>query len=165
MQWMQGFYLLLISLNCPSVLRKVTVSHLGLNPDSVSWQFSDLSSLPQFPQNTTLYLIGLSRGLNTLINKTFLKQHMVYNKYVTRGLPWWLSGKESACQCRRHSFFHLQVGKIPQKKKWQPTPVFLPGKSHGQRSLWAIVHGVAKESDMTWRLNNNKKMYITLSYY
>ena len=27
------------------------------------------------------------------------------------------------------------MGKIPRRKKWQPTPVFLPGKSHGQRSL------------------------------
>ena len=50
------------------------------------------------------------------------------------GLPWWLSGKESACQCRRHEF-NPWVGKIPWRKNWQPTPVFLPGKSHGQRSL------------------------------
>ena len=49
------------------------------------------------------------------------------------GLPKWLSGKESACQCRRH--FDPWVGKIPWRRKWQPTPVFLPGKSHGQRSL------------------------------
>ena len=31
--------------------------------------------------------------------------------------------------------FHLWVGKIPWRKAWQPTPVFLPGESHGQRSL------------------------------
>jgi len=36
------------------------------------------------------------------------------------------------------------IGKIPQKRKWQPTPVFLPGKSHGQRSLVAAVHGLQK---------------------
>ena len=45
----------------------------------------------------------------------------------------WLSGKESAHQCRRHRL-DPWVRKIPWKK-WQPTPVFLPGKSHGQRSL------------------------------
>ena len=50
------------------------------------------------------------------------------------GLPWWPSGKESTCQCRRHEF-DLWVGKIPWRKKWQPTPVFLPDKCHGQRSL------------------------------
>ena len=44
------------------------------------------------------------------------------------------SGKESACQCRRH-VFNPWVGKIPWKRKWQSTPVSLPGKSHEQRSL------------------------------
>ena len=38
--------------------------------------------------------------------------------------------------------------KIPWRGAWQPTPVFLPGESHGQRSLVAAVHKVA-ESDMT----------------
>ena len=50
------------------------------------------------------------------------------------GLPWWLSGKQPACQCWRHGL-DSWVGKIPWRRKWQPTPVFLPGKSHGQRSL------------------------------
>ena len=40
--------------------------------------------------------------------------------------------------------FDPWVGKIPWRKKWQPTPVFLPGKSHGQRSLVGTVHGVAR---------------------
>ena len=45
--------------------------------------------------------------------------------------------KESSCQCRscRRHGFNLCVEKIPWKRKWQPTPVFLPGKPHGQRSL------------------------------
>ena len=51
-----------------------------------------------------------------------------------RGLPRWLSGKESACQCRRCSF-DPWVGKILWRREWQPTPVFLPRKFHGQRSL------------------------------
>ena len=49
-------------------------------------------------------------------------------------LPRWLSGKESPCQCRRCQF-NLWVTKILWRRKWQPTPIFLPGKSHGQRSL------------------------------
>ena len=49
-------------------------------------------------------------------------------------IPRWLSGKESACQCRRHRS-HPWVGKVPWRRKWQPTPLFLPGKCHGQRSL------------------------------
>ena len=51
--------------------------------------------------------------------------------------------KESACQCRRCRF-DSWVGKIPWRRKWQPTPVFLPGKSRGQRAFWATVHGVTK---------------------
>ena len=47
------------------------------------------------------------------------------------------SGKEPACQCRRFKRlrFDSWVGKIPWKSAWQHTPVFLPGESHGQRSL------------------------------
>ena len=60
------------------------------------------------------------------------------------GLPKWRSGKESTCQCRRHRL-NPWVKKIPWRRKWQPTPVFLLGKFHGQRSLTGyIVHGVAK---------------------
>ena len=58
-------------------------------------------------------------------------------------LPWgfqlglargWLRGKESARQCRRYRrlWFDPWVGKIPWCRQWQPTPVFLLGKSHGQ---------------------------------
>ena len=43
-------------------------------------------------------------------------------------------GKESTFQCKRHGF-DPWVKKIPQRGEWQPSPVFLPGKSHGQRSL------------------------------
>ena len=76
------------------------------------------------------------------------------------GLPsGWCSGKESACQCRRLRKCRLVswTGKIPWSRKWQPTPVFLPGKSHRQRSLvgYNIGHGVTKESDTTERLNEH----------
>ena len=48
--------------------------------------------------------------------------------------PWWLSGKEFTCQCRRHEL-DPWVGRIPWKRKQQSTPEFLPEKSYGQRSL------------------------------
>ena len=70
---------------------------------------------------------------------------------LVAGLPWWLSGKELTCRCRRHRF-NLWVGKIPSSRKWQPTPVFLPGKLHGQRSLAGYSLWGLKESDMTQRL-------------
>ena len=43
-------------------------------------------------------------------------------------------------------------GEDPLQKEWQPTPVFLPGKFHGQRSLWATVHGGCKELSTTEQL-------------
>ena len=54
-------------------------------------------------------------------------------------------GKEAACQRRRHKrcVFNPWVGKIPWRRAWQPTSVFLPGESHGQRSLMT-VHRVTR---------------------
>ena len=69
-----------------------------------------------------------------------------YNKVLMRleGLPWWLGGKECTCKCRRWGF-NLWVGKIPWRRKWQPIPMFLPGKSHEQKSLEGYTpHGVEK---------------------
>ena len=50
------------------------------------------------------------------------------------GLPQWASDKESTCQCRRHGF-DPWVEKIPWRRKWLPTPIFLPGEPHRQRIL------------------------------
>ena len=76
---------------------------------------------------------------------------------VFYGLPWWLSGKEP--------FVHLgDVGSVPGSGR-------CPGEgnsnllqysclgNHMDRGVWqAIVHGVTKELDMTWQLNNNKDL-------
>ena len=67
------------------------------------------------------------------------------------GFPGSSAGKESACQCRRPEF-GPSVGKIPQRRKWQPTPVFLPGESHGQRSLAGYSPWGHKELEMTKQL-------------
>ena len=65
------------------------------------------------------------------------------------------SGKKSACQCRRRKRhrFDPWIGKIPWRKKWQTTPVLLPGKSHGQRSLVGYSLWGCKESDTTEQLH------------
>ena len=61
------------------------------------------------------------------------------------------SGNEPTRQYMRHKRcgFTPWVGKIPRRSEWQPTPVFLPGKFHGQRSLVGYSPGGCKESDMT----------------
>ena len=50
------------------------------------------------------------------------------------GLPWWLRGYSVCLECRRPGF-NPRVGKIPWRRQWHPTPVLLPGESHGGRSL------------------------------
>ena len=57
-----------------------------------------------------------------------------------------------ACQCRRHGF-DPWGRKIPWSRKWQPTPAFLPGKFHGQRSLVGYSPCSQKESDTSKQLN------------
>ena len=61
------------------------------------------------------------------------------------------SGKEPTCQFRRHKTcgFNPWIGTIPWSRKWQPTPVFLPGESQGQKSLEGYSPWSSKESDMT----------------
>jgi len=78
-------------------------------------------------------------------------------QYYILGTIWWLSGEEPTCQCRRLRF-DPWVEKMPWRRKWQPTSVFMPGKSHGQRrpagySSWGrkgIRHNLATNN---WALH------------
>ena len=69
----------------------------------------------------------------------------------TLGFPGSANDKEPAYQCRRRQRheFDPWVGKIPWRRKWQPTPVFLPEESHGQRSLAGYSPQGCKELDTT----------------
>ena len=60
-------------------------------------------------------------------------------------------GKEPICQCKRckRPGFDPWVGKIPWRRAWQPTLVFLPGESHGQKSLAGYSPWGHKDSDTT----------------
>ena len=82
----------------------------------------------------------------------FLSSSFISLWKKTLWLPKWLSSKESAFQCRRHGF-DPWVRKISWRRKWQPTPVFLPGKSHGWRNLVGYSPWGRKESDTTERLH------------
>ena len=74
-----------------------------------------------------------------------------FNIYFTLGFPGSSSGKEPACQCRRHkgSRFDPWVGNMPWRRKWQPTPVSSPGESHGWRSLESRSRRGRTASDTT----------------
>ena len=64
------------------------------------------------------------------------------------------NGKASVCNAGdQRPVFDPWVGKIPWRRKWQPTSVFLPGKSHGPWSLVGYCSWGRKESDTTERLH------------
>ena len=61
------------------------------------------------------------------------------------------SGKEPTCYCRGHKRYEFDphIGKIPWRRAWQLTQIFLPGEFHGQRSLACYIARGHKESDLT----------------
>ena len=76
--------------------------------------------------------------------------------------PWWCNSKESTCQCRRCKGFGFNpwVGKILWRR--QPTPVFLSGIFHGQRSLVGYSQWGCRQLDMTERLSTINHISMTL---
>ena len=112
--------------------------HLWFPVSVMLWLISIFSPSPRMltgPQPTVLW-----PGLSATI-----QGHFRASKPFQEGSPsisiihvlWasqWLSGKESACQCRKHGF-NPWIVKIPWRREWQPIPVFLSGKSHGQSRL------------------------------
>ena len=77
--------------------------------------------------------------------------HLQWLPKPTLGFPGGTSGQDPACQCKRlqRCSFDPWVGKIPWRREWQPTPAYLPGKSHEQRSLAGYSPCNHKESDRT----------------
>ena len=106
--------------------------------------------------NTIYRQVSLKVGCNTtLVLKFFMstrnrrickKSRDCFGYCTDGGFPGSSAGKESACRRLR---FDPWVGKIPWRRAWQPTPVFLPGESHGQRSLMGYGPCGCQESNMT----------------
>ena len=82
------------------------------------------------------------------VHSNFVENCLELRKYDVFMLSWWLSCKESACPAG-------DMGSIPGKmawwRKWQPSPVFLPGESHGQRSLVGHSSTVPQIQLSFWR--------------
>ena len=95
--------------------------------DSMDMSLSELRELVMDRKAWHAAIHGVAKSQSRLSNWTEL--NWICN--------WWLNGKESACQCRRCRGwrFYPWVRKTLWRRKWQPTPVFLPGKSYRQRSL------------------------------
>ena len=87
-----------------------------------------------------------------------------------KGLPWWLRWKESACNAG-----DLGVWKISWRRAWLPTPVFLPGEFHGQRSLlgcspWGNIKDKYYSFHLNafciqWQVENSVILSVFLRFY
>ena len=106
----------------------------GLSSDFTLCYFFYFYSFQKIFQNVMLFLYVVCIFV---IIKILIFYIIIWITLITWYLSWWLGGKEFTFQCRRlrRCGFDPWVGKIPWRKKWESTPVFLPAKSHGQRSL------------------------------
>ena len=110
-----------------------------------SWPFKQLflKSSSYFLLSLPWWILFLSHTSMLGLSNTYLHSTKTKSKLVA----------SSGClQCGRPGF-DPWVGKIPWRRKWQPTPGFLPGESHGQRSLVGYSPQGHKESDTTERLH------------
>ena len=96
-----------------------------------------------------------SKMLGCVQDATFVKSK------ETSGLPRWRSDQETAYQCRRHGF-DSWIRKISWRSKWRPIPGFLPGKSHGQRSLAGCSPWGRKELDTTQEVSGHPLLPATI---
>ena len=99
----------------------------------------NLKSPQSIPKDFGYYISWLSFPLDLHI---FKGDVLYINRWVSQGL----CGKEFTCQYRRYrrQGFNPWVRKIPWERKWQPIPILLPRKPHGQRSLATTDHPVTE---------------------
>ena len=76
-------------------------------------------------------------------------------------LPWWLKNSKVSCLLRGRPGFDPWVGTTPWRRKWQATPILLPGKCHGQRSLAGYSLRGHKMKAKCWSLNH-VRLFATL---
>ena len=114
-------------------------------------------------QPTPVFLLGEFHGQRNLVGYSHVitKSWTLLKRLSTAAfrLPRWLSGKESICQCRRHRFY-LRVGKNPRSRKWQSTPVFLPRKPNGQKSLAGCSSWDCKRVGPNLATEHKHKMHL-----
>ena len=136
--YIQIYHLCLLGMTVSSAWHEADPHYAELVSVGIGSQpYSPPPSLPPFqmPSRYIKHLIFQSLVLPISIPFSSIPGAYIYDLPTsTSGFPWWLSSKEPACQCRRCGL-DPWIRKIPWRRKWQPTPLFLPGKSHGQRSL------------------------------
>ena len=108
--------------------------------DSMDMGLGELRKLVTDREAWCAAVHGVTKSRSRLSDWTELN----WSSYM--GLPRCRSGKEFACQCKKCGF-DPWLKKIPWRREWLSTPVFLPGKFHGQRSLVSYSPWGGKESD------------------
>ena len=119
-------------------------------------------------QPTPVLLPGKSHGWRSLVGyspwgrKELNTTEQIHFLEVELDLPGSASGKEPGCQCRRHKRCRVNpwVGKIPWRRAWPPTPVFLRGESHGQNRLAGYSPWGHKESDTTVGTSSSRSRMV-----
>ena len=103
-----------------------------------------ITPCPSFPTSPSKNVLSFFLFLHYSSTDSSVQQSLRLPIFIVlRGFPGGIRGKESTCQCKRRRF-DPWVGKIPWRRKWQLTPVFLPGESMNIGAWWATVSGVAK---------------------
>ena len=120
---------------------KVSAQHKAQNSVNTHCMLLIIIIIISIPKANFLCVIGVKRSSNCLF----------------QGFPGGSDDKESACQCRRPRF-NPWVGKIPWRRKWQPTPVFLPGEFHRQRTLTGY-----RTLNLTTKTSTRYKLFILIS--
>ena len=149
------------------------------------WSFSFSTSPPsEYSGLISFRLTGLisllSKGISRVFSSTTVQKHEFFGAqpslwtnshiytwllekpwlwpYRPIGLFWWLSGKESVCQFRRH-----MSGRSSGEGNYSPLQYSCLGNTMNRGTWLATIHGVAKQSDKTEWLNNNKTITLTYS--
>ena len=138
-----------------------TVCSITLHPENRCFSFPNYlpfsytnslqmcrASLPPILNWVEINLLSFIISQNILFKTSYFSKRTAFKiEKQCMGFSGGAVVEGSACQWRRcrRTEFDPWLGKIPCKRKWQPTPVFLPEKSHGQRSLAGYSQWVHKE--------------------
>ena len=119
--------------------RSLNQSHLHSNENMSSSPFIIATNPTEkkqlrFTCSTSPFRKGLKSRPGMLVSLC-LNRDLDYTCVGRLGFPGGASGNEPGCRKHKRSAFDPWIGKIPWRRAWQPTPVLLPGESHGQRNL------------------------------